>query len=890
MLDHSFDKTQIGRGLSKFDINKYSSASVLSNNTSKEASDSSHPRSSLSAESTTAAESSSASPIVPPPQINTRVPKSSSKSKGPKQQPSMSKAVETLHTFNIYETDPYPEYVSGLTVSSLKDISNISNRLNTTLESGGNSSKKQTSVKTSLTDDLKSIHGSTKKIAEVQHSSRRGKWNTLPTNGAQYLIKALNYNIINIEIDGQIKQLKYVPSYNNKLALLDILYSFNKESKTSDSLIFSKERLRSSNKAIVKALKIKREASLLSDQESLLPKNNVLTSLSKSSVVDSYGKDTDKDITDDRSQIDIVLHLWHLQLQKFLLQKNSLFYSNDALQYLIKRKVMSRKSLKYQRQPSMRDNIISEGDNVLYVQPIDDGESNKVSPVISDNIDEIDILVIRPPMAYLTGLQLAYDEPSLNVADFEINFLSWLSTGISEDTILATSSKIGKDHSSKVKIVSEESELEYLSKSNAEQYIVDCLGRRYHERFLDNDTESIGNSSGSSILSGASSELLSGLPQLVKEESLEMNDKLSSNPSIVELTKSNKQEHAEPKKKSSTKKSSIVNFFRRKHHQHHQSEQSEKVKSKESLIPPASNKQPSQSTVVSGDSGTSTKSSVKKHNPSPSRSSQSSRYLTSEDPTLHHTLWLENHFSKIFNNYKRIDMLTQYHLPKDSGSPLSPDISSSEDDLGSKYEENIKTGASYNQQFLQLRLPFADSSIPAIYCPWVWGVLPRKKWHDLTKELFRIVESDGYVLVVQSDISPTNTNPSESKFKTALEKEKIFNSVAISVINQNLFIHPTKHLSNIFKEHGFTNIKASSLSLKLGDCATEMGCLNEFACLMAINFVFRNEMDRREDDGKDAAAVLEQYIEEHWGQIDDNAGTFRVSYVIAQKPKKSPHG
>lgn len=886
MLDYSFEKSQSGKGLPKFDVNKYSSTSVSSNNTSKDASDISHPRSSLSMESTTTAESSSPSPIVPPTQTNNRIPMSYTKPKVSKQLPSMDKTVETMHTFNIYETDPYPEFVSGITTPSLKELSKLTNR---NLDSRGNSSKEQASIKSSLGEGLKSIHGSTKKIAEAQNAYRRGDWNTLPTSEAQYLIKTPDYNVINIEIDGQIKQLKYVPSYNNKLALLDILYSFNKESKTSDSLKFSKERLKSSNEAVVKALKIKREAALLSDQESLLPKNNVLTSLSKSSVVDSYGKDTDKDITDDRSQIDIVIHLWHLQMQKFLLQKNSLFYSNDALQYLIKRKVLSRKSLKYQRQPSKRDNMQSESENVLYVQPIDDDESNKVSPVISDNIDEIDILVIRPPMAYLTGLQLAYDEPSLNVADFEINFLSWLSSGISEETILATPSKIDKDHSSKVKIVSEESELEYLSKSNAGKYIVDCLGRKYHERFLDNDTESIGNSSDSTVLSEDSSELLSGLPQLVKEKSLDINGQVSSNPSFVELTKLNKEEHPEPKKKASTKKSSIVNFFRRKHNQHQQSEQPEKNKGKESLIPPIPNKQPSQSTVASSNSGTSTKSSIKKQNPSISRSFQSSRYLTSEDPALHHTLWLENYFSKMLNNYKRVDMLTQYHLPKDSGSPLSPDISSSEEDSGIKYEENIKTGASYNQQFLQLRLPFAANSIPAIYCPWVWGVLPRKRWHDLAKELFRIVENDGYVLVVQSDISPTNTNPAESKFKTALEKEKIFNSVAISVINQNLFIHPTKHLSNIFKEHGFTNIKASSLSLKLGDCATEMGCLNEFACLMAINFVFRNEMDRREDDGKDASAVLEQYIQEHWGQVDNDAGTFRVSYVIAQKPKKSPH-
>ncbi|CAL9728332.1 hypothetical protein MOUN0_D01706 [Monosporozyma unispora] len=890
LLDPSLGRIQSGKGLPKFDISKISSSSVSSNNTLRDASDLSHPHpsSSLSVESSTA-ESSSPSLIIPPSQINPRIPATSSISKGLNQPPSMDKTVESLHTFNLFEKDPYQEPISRGSATSLKEFPKPQTEM---LDPRETSLSEQASIKSSLAGGLKGIHGSTKRIAEVQNLSKRWDWNILPMNDAQCLIKTPKYNIINIEIDGQIKQLKYVPSYNNKLALLDIFCSFNKESKTSDSLKFSKERLRSCTQVVVKALRIKKEVLSLSDQDSISPKNNVLISLSKSSVVDSYVKDDDEEMTDDRSQVDIVIHLWHLQLQKFLLQKNSLFYSNEALQNLMQRKALSRKSIKQQRHHSKKDSTPIAGENVLYIQPVDDGEAHKVSPVISDNIDEIDILVVRPPLAYLTGLQLAYDEPSLNVADFQINSISWLSTSISEDTVLDTTAKIGKDHLSKVKIVSEESELEYLSKSNADQYIVDCLGRQYHEGFFGDDNESIGNSSDSSGLSESTTELFSALPQLVKEESSNTSMRFSSNPSLAESTGSIKEEHPLPKKKPSNKKSSIVNFFRRKHHQH----QPEEQQSKQSLIPPTLNKQTSQSTVTTSNVGSSARSSVRKYNPSISRSFQSSRYSAAQDPSLHQTLWLEDHFTDMLSNYKRIDMPTQYYLPKDCGSPLSPNVSSSEEDLvnktstnnasTNKSEENIKTGTSYNQQFLQLRLPFADNSIPAIYCPWVWGILPRKRWHVLAKELFRIVESEGYVLAVQSDISPTNTNPVESKFKTALEKEKIFDSVAINAINQNLFIHPTKHLSNIFKEHGFTNIKASSLSLKLGDCVTEMGCLNEFACLMAINFVFRHEMDHREGESKDPAVVLEQYIEEHWGKIDDNAGTFRISYVIAQKPKK----
>ena len=56
-----------------------------------------------------------------------------------------------------------------------------------------------------------------------------------------------------------------------------------------------------------------------------------------------------------------------------------------------------------------------------------------------------------------------------------------------------------------------------------------------------------------------------------------------------------------------------------------------------------------------------------------------------------------------------------------------------------------------------------------------------------------------------------------------------------------------------------------------------MGCLNEFACLMAINFTFRQEMDYQEGGNKDPGDIIEQYYKEHWSRIDDQAGAFRIS-------------
>lgn len=839
------------------------------------------------------------------------------------------KYVESLHNFDIYNQESYPstQNISSQTnlSASLRDPS--SNLLNRGFVPRG----------------LRSIHGTTKRIVDAKNSSRRYDWNKLPSGNSTCLKSVSNYNLINIEIDGQIKQLKYLPSYNHMLPLLDIFYSFNKESKTVDSLIFSKQRLKSSVEVIVNALKTNREASLLSDKiltnpspdstlsnNNMIDDSNILLSLSKSSLIQNYTGsfnnnnifENTKDLTnknpDRRSEIDIVIHLWHLQLQKFLLQKNSLFYSNEALQSLLKRKSFTRNSLKNNKQKvvpilnvptsAIKDNVDHLPDNTL------DNNISKVFNAVQDQLDDIDILVVRPPLAYLTGLQLAFDEPSLNVVDFQLYSISWISKHLTEDLLINTNGEINKKYSSMIKIVSDESELEVLNKENAHLYMVDCLSKSYHEHYVDIDTDSGENFSVSSGKSDNSYEyLLSMLPPLMKRDSYDSvtHDSYSNStnttsntsvfiPSYVEKANNEtKEDSIIPKKKSSIKKSFIVNFFRRKHHVQTQP-QTERTKDtqhqqqqvKTQLHRTLSNKQyPSNISATSSSTGHQTNTSINNSNFPLMRAAQSNRSLTSQDSASHQTLWLEEHFCDILNNYKKIEMPTQYYLPTDCRSPLSTNkspfsSSSSLKDGVENIDKTVRSGKSYNRQYLQLRLPFTDNSIPAIYCPWVWGVLPRKRWHVLAKELFRIVEHEGYVLAVQADLSPTNTNPTDSEFQTALAREKIFDSVAINAIHQNIFIHPTQHLSNIFKEHGFTNIKASTLSLKLGDCETEMGCLNEFACLMAINFTFRQEMDYGEGGNKDPGEIIEQYYKEHWSHIDDHAGTFRISYVVAQKPKK----
>lgn len=881
-LMHSNSDTLNSKSIPRFDVTNVSSKESSDNN-SRETAESfnRNPRSSLSVESSTAVSSSSSPNITP-----------SNSNKGRSKHPtSMGKTIESLHTFATYDIDPYSTPISSGSVSSLRDLeanskSNLSSN-NDNLDPGDIIQSEQISINSSLAGGFRSIHGSTKKIADLQSSGRKRNWNILPGKDHSCLLRTPKYNILHIEIDGQIKPLKYVPEYNHRLSLLDMFYSFNKETKSSDSLNFSKERLKATARIMIAALKAipdsaKKEND--SDSQSNNDNNSVLNSLSQHSVVSEYSNEFDDGIFGNRSQVDLLIHFWFLQLQKFLLQKNSLFYSNEALQCVLQRKALSRKTLKqHRRRLSQREKLPVGSESMLYLQPVDDTRENaKISPIIVESIDEIDILVIRPPLAYTTGLQLAYDEPSVNVADFELNSISWYSDTFSIDNLKEKTETINSD-SSKVKIISRESELEYLSDKNAKEYIVDCMWRQFNENLTDNDDESIGNMSDSSSVSEGTSDLFRVLPQLGKEDSSNSSLKYFNSPSNTEASINSVKDEAVPqKKKSSGKKSSIVNFFRRKYHP-------QPPKASDTKPSSSSGKQVSSSNVASAIGsypGSSTRSSVRNYAPSVSRSFQSSRYSTQPDPSLHQTIWLENYFGNLLNNYKKVNMPTQYYLPKDCGSPVSLNKSVSDPDFTSDSDENIKAGTSYNQQFLQLKLPFQDNSIPAIYCPWVWGILPRKRWHVLAKELFRILENEGYALAVQADIIPTNTNPIQSTYKTALEKEKIFDSVSINAINQNLFIHPTKHLSNLFREHGFTNIKASTLSLKLGDLTTDMGCLNEFASLMVLNFVFRYELDSRQKENKNPGEILENYLKEHWGEIDNEAGAFRMTYIVAQKPKK----
>lgn len=126
--------------------------------------------------------------------------------------------IESLHTFDIYNTDPYPS------------LQNTSSPDNTDI-----SLKEQLSLDPSTQDflprGLKSIHGTTKRVVDAKNSFKRWDWNKLPSKDAKCLKSISNYNLINIEIDGQIKQLQYLSSYNPMLPVLDFFMHLIKNPK-----------------------------------------------------------------------------------------------------------------------------------------------------------------------------------------------------------------------------------------------------------------------------------------------------------------------------------------------------------------------------------------------------------------------------------------------------------------------------------------------------------------------------------------------------------------------------------------------------------------------------------------------------------------------------------
>lgn len=844
--------------------------------------------------------------------------------------------VEMLHTFDNYDleesmkmTDNKVDDKKNKTTfnSNTKMVESRDECDEDTLNSNSQPQTKDSTSSKYITTSIKSPTTNSSDNSNNDDNSRFKKydWNQLPIHGNSCLIKTSKYNIINIEIDNQIKQFKYNPKINTNLTLMNIFYTFNKETESVDALLNSKERLKQFAKLLIEALNIASHQSTNSTKTLL----NMSIPPGRSSILSTYSKEASDFLSSDFSETGTIIHLWYLQLTKFLLQKDSLFFSNDALQNILKKKYNFDDCFKVNNNNKNTNSLTAGQNNDLNLNLNDlkntnnskndsrnDSNNNFNNFNNSVNIlNDVDVLVIRPSFASLVSWQLATDEPTLNFIDFQLNPapLDTLMKESKPDIMVDRLGRVVKELSS-LSTVCNEDELQELDNSNINQYLLDCMGRPITPLKLE-------NSDNFEASKDPSVEIMK--PDINITSTTDNSGTNNNNDDDGSVKYSNENnEHVPPflsddkdsKKKTSNKKSSIMKFFRRKH----PSNNSWTNLSQSYKKPIVDNITPLSNIGSTGSSGSTSTGSVLSSGKTSNRSSaspilskknQTSRTLLNENLTSYDNSFLEDYFVNELNNLKTISMTTQYYLPNQTGIPQSQEMVNSNsvasNDSFSSNENNFiannhttssknsdANSNNYNREYIRLKLPFKDNSIPVIYSPWVWGHLNRRRWNSMAKEMFRILKPEGYILAFQNDLIPSNYSVEPDKiFPTTMTTNALYNSVIMDVINQKFYIHPTKHLPNIFKQHGFTNIKSSTLTLKLGDLKTEMGCLNQFVALMDLNFVFRHGFSNEDDgDGDNNSTnvgdILQNYIDEHWGNIDDSSGTTRIVYIVAQKPKK----
>lgn len=146
--------------------------------------------------------------------------------------------------------------------------------------------------------------------------------------------------------------------------------------------------------------------------------------------------------------------------------------------------------------------------------------------------------------------------------------------------------------------------------------------------------------------------------------------------------------------------------------------------------------------------------------------------------------------------------------------------------------------------------------------------------------------------VTDIGVSNSLTQASEEslqEFPTTQERDRVLDAISVAAIEKGLHIYPTQHLAQAFKDVGFTNLKYSVLSLKTGDCSTEMGCLYEIYSEITWDLLFRKHLPDPTKPPKDTepTTLFRRFVREHMGKVDDNAGSLRILYLVAQKPRKS---
>lgn len=541
------------------------------------------------------------------------------------------------------------------------------------------------------------------------------------------------------------------------------------------------------------------------------------------------------DASKDYSEIETIISLWYMQGQRSVSQSNSTFFSADVVQHLLQRKTNARHQVSQT--------------TAIYV-PQTGATLMTAKPSIGETIDDIDILLLRPYQESRLGWQLAYDEPNLKVADYPLDISPWmLDEGDAKIVLGSQNSKIS---SSVVNIVNDKSELIQISNENAGKYFLDCMGRRsggsYSEESVSSTSKSFNQTPGGDV-TPINSTSGSGGGSATNGTGRE-----SPNNSVY---------HESSRRKVANKlgkKTGLSSLFKRRH---------------QTPATPSSGS-PSSATAAASAAASASASSSKQEHPT-----------TDAQGNPIENAWLESYFSRYLSNYKKVDLPTQFLLPKEAQDTPKNDSSSAS---SGKEMPDSRKAYLYSKESLQLRLPFANDSIPALFCPRIWMKLASNKWKNLLREMYRVLVPGGYSLVSVTDIGISNSftpKTDQHQFPSTQERDRVLDAMTLAAIEKGIDIYPTQHLAQAFREVGFTNLKYSVLSLKTGDCATEMGCLYEIYSEMNFDILFRTYLPdpTNPPKGTDPTTLFRRFVKEHMGKVDDGAGSLRVLYLVAQKPR-----
>ncbi|GMM54651.1 hypothetical protein DAKH74_012670 [Maudiozyma humilis] len=807
---------------------------------------------------------------------------------------------------------------------------------------------------------LGSIHSRTSEIAETQMGAKKWDWNTLPSaskdrspidterrTSASIIGGAPVCNIAQVSIDGEMKAIRYDPRYNRRLAQMDLFLRFNTETTQRDSLVHAKRRLKSYVKYFSRRgssasltsmdrrsnshpgiLQPQDRSPRASMSRPVHPRHGSLASNERHMSLNA-GVSLDSSPYDQQAME--IIQLWSYQVETYFSQTNSLLFSADVTQNLVNRRSQRRKSTPNSFEDSMMmtsaaaaagssaamrgtESTLS-GTTMAPSMQTGTSHNTYLSPegALLDPLEEIDVLLLRPLVTEEIGWQLAFNEPQLTVADYELNIGPWKEASEKSNDDLLRFMEGNDEHyryNDGAVIETTEARIRYIDTLNAPRYLLDVMNRRLAD-YTNHNSISQELQARTKHFSSVADDVNS---LTRSEHSMDFSRDTSDALSIKSYAAPSGIPEKKKKKSSKSKKGGgFVNFFRRKH---------------TSSVPP-----PQQQAVASpqvGGNGLAADDPLSVHSTTPDIPSP--RFLPtppsfafekplSNPPTFDsidssinkgnsinehepQNVWLENHYCEILSNYRKVDMPTQYYFPRNKATGLTPELSpnsqealqheSSQESFSSNERINHPVATNlgnYGRELLQLKLPFRDNSVPSILCPWIWTTLTRTKWGNLLREIKRCLQPGGYVLAIATDLRVSNSDYSSAetngtKFKTSIERNAMFDTLAIEAMNKGLHLFPTKHLAKKFKECGFVNIKTTTLSMKSGDLKSNMGCINEFMIALLWHLITGSRIARGDaNDNSDLDGLVERFIKEHWEKVDNNAGCLRTTFIVAQTPK-----